>query len=188
MVEPSSSDDSDDGDSFHHHYESKYDAPDAAVAEYRHKSAGVEETRAYWELARMFDTGSYEKSLPAGVVAEPLQQHKDKNLKQPDSPVGLMLEKKANFAHQRFRKDVDKAKSFTGVYKREKVIEVISDYRQEFKELGLKVFLCCVAHTFKTEGQKGIKAKTLKWIEYVDLDLNPTYFPQERYSPLPRPG
>mmetsp|Transcript_27756 Transcript_27756/g.65418 ORF Transcript_27756/g.65418 Transcript_27756/m.65418 type:complete len:169 (-) Transcript_27756:51-557(-) len=142
--------------------------------------ASASKKQAYAEGVRV-DLPWGDKKMQEGVWAEKLEgRYSGKQDVKNNVPTGvqaLMERKGATDLYQEFITFLaDSNKDFTGSYQSDEIHKIEEMYNGRFAERGIHVFYCrkTISDQYYTSWEK--------WIEFVDISINPTYVPKEYHA------
>mmetsp|Transcript_33201 Transcript_33201/g.78225 ORF Transcript_33201/g.78225 Transcript_33201/m.78225 type:complete len:165 (+) Transcript_33201:66-560(+) len=140
--------------------------------------ASESKKQAYAEGVRV-DLPWGDKKMEEGVWAEKLEGYSKKDVKNtvPAGVQALMEKKGAMDLYQEFITFLaDSSKDFLGSYQSSEIHKIEEAYKGRFAERGIHVFYCrkMMSDQYNTHWEK--------WIEYVDISVNPKYIPKEYHA------
>eukprot|EP00591_Stephanopyxis_turris_P009673 CAMPEP_0195528612 /NCGR_PEP_ID=MMETSP0794_2-20130614/30825_1 /TAXON_ID=515487 /ORGANISM="Stephanopyxis turris, Strain CCMP 815" /LENGTH=309 /DNA_ID=CAMNT_0040659775 /DNA_START=42 /DNA_END=971 /DNA_ORIENTATION=+ len=121
-------------------------------------------------------------SFPNGVAVEELKQWGGRKKLKMKVPIYVEKLLEAHNLMEEYNQLVDHCiESGIGVifkdWKIEKLKEIISVYKPMFHEKGVDIFVCH-KQEWISHGQHGGHYEYFRWIEFVDRELQPNYYPQ----------
>jgi len=132
-----------------------------------------------WWRQQAFGGNQQKKMMPAGVACEECADGRARNFKDlKPKQVDMMLSgKRASAIYDKFKDEVLTKKTWKGTFKWREVQGVVASFKPIFAEVGMDVFLC--NHRIRD----GDEVYWFHWFEYVDVNAQPGYTPDENYNP-----